>query len=181
MPDTSVENSYCETIEACDTYFENDPRATAFLVLDDDPKSWYLQRATFLIDNLPLRGRKYDRDGTQVWPNGRSKAFPREYREGYDMDEATGEEEIPQHVRDACCEEALAIYEIQKSADKKERLDLQRQGVTGVSYGGTSEQYGGGPAGGGATVGAGRRYMGLMSLDAYNLLARHIARSVPIT
>lgn len=173
----AISNSYIITTTIVDTYFLNDPRvnAIAFAALSDGAQSWYMQKATKAIDALPLRGRKYMRDGTQ------DRAFPREYMtdSGWypDCDE-NGTVEVPQVVLDACCEEALAIYEIQGSSDRLQRLRLQIDGVVSVNYGGTSETYVQSPSG--AVSGAAGRFHGLMSKDAYDLISKYIARSFPI-
>lgn len=162
MVDTPVTDSYIVTIELAEAYFADDPRATAWLLLSDALKAWYLQRATKAIDALPLRGRKFDRDGTQ------DRQFPREYRDGYDQNELSGEAEVPQAVEDACCEEALAIY----SQGTSGRIALQEQGVQSFSIGGKlSETF---------RPGASNIHYGLKSADAYRLLAKYIARSFPI-
>jgi hypothetical protein len=170
MTETAVADSYIATEEEALAYFAGDPRATAFVALDNI--AWYLQRATFVIDSLKLRGRKYYRDGTQVWPNGRSKAFPREYRDGYDMDEATGDEVVPQHVLDACCEEALSIYLHLQDPMAQEVEKMQRRGATSASIGGEGSE----------AWQAGARSIrgGLRSEEAYALLSQHIARSFSI-
>lgn len=166
MADTTVTDSYITTIELAEAYFSGDPRATAFLALDSG-MAWYLQRATKVIDALSLRGKKYERDGTQALQ------FPREYREGYDMDELTGVAEVPQNVLDACCEEALAIYLSIASTDRSERQALQADGVKSFSLGGGySETFGPSET---------DKHYGLKSSEAYTLIARHVARSFPIT
>jgi hypothetical protein len=160
MADTPVTDSYIETIEDAEAYFSGNPRATAFLALDDI--SWYLKEATKIIDRLPLRGRKYLLDGSQ------ERQFPREYRDGYDMNELTGVAEVPQNVLDACCEEALAIY----SQGVSGRRVMQEQGVKSFSLGGKlAETF---------ADGAADKYHGLLSADAYRLISKHIARSFPI-
>jgi hypothetical protein len=164
---TALAGSYVTVAEA-ETYFDGDPRADAFLA---DDMEWYLKRATKVIDALPLRGTKYYLDGTQ------DRAFPRQYRDGYDWNVATGAPEAPQCVLDAVCEEALAIYGILSTPDRLQRLELQREGVTSVSYSGTSETYGGGQNG---SSGMGARYSGLLSKDAYDLISKYLARSFPI-
>jgi hypothetical protein len=162
-----LEGSYLNESDAR-TYFTGDPRATAFLALTSI--AWYLKRATKTIDALPLRGTKYYLDGTQ------DRAFPRQYRDGYDWDVATGAPEVPDCVIDAVCEEALAIYDVLISPDRSQRLRLQREGVTSVSYGDTSETYGGGQG----KSGTGDRYSGLLSKEAYDMISKYMARSFPI-
>lgn len=167
---TELAGSYINEADAL-VYFAGDPRATTFIALTGGI-AWYLKRATKIIDALPLRGRKYQLDGTQ------DRQFPREYRDGYDRDELTGEAEVPQNVLDAVCEEALAIYEIRASPDRLQRLKLQRDGVVSVNYSGTAETFTQSPSGG--VSGAAGRFHGLMSKDAYDLIAKYIARTFPI-
>ena len=154
-----LEGSY---INEADTlaYFTGDPRATAFVALTGGV-AWYLKKATKVIDALPLRGHKYMLDGSQV------RQFPREYRDGYDMNLLTGYAEVPQCVLDACCEEALGIFLRQDT----QRLQNQREGVVSQTIAGSTETY---------SPGAANRYNSLMSKDAYDLLSSHIARSFPI-
>jgi hypothetical protein len=66
--------------------------------------------------------------------------------------------------------------ELQASPDKKTRLDLQRQGVTSANYSGTSEQFVTNPSGG--VSGAGDRYHGLLSYEAYRLLRKYVGASL---
>ena len=157
---TELAGSYINEADAL-AYFAGDPRATAFIALTGRI-SWYLKRATKIIDSLPLRGRKYQLDGTQA------RQFPREYREGYDMNELTGVAEVPQNVLDACCEESLAIY-LQGTSGRRE---LQEAGVLSFNIGGKLQET--------FVAGAANRYSGLRSPDAYRLLSRYIARSAPI-
>lgn len=157
-----IADSYV-TIAEAEAYFEDDPRAEDFL---EEDITWYLIRATKVIDALPLRGVKYLTDGTQA------RQFPRQYREGYDMDELTGEAEVPQHVEDACCEEALAIYLHLQDPMGLEVEKMQARGATAASIGGEgSETW---------RPGAKDLRAGLKSEDAYKMLAKHIARSFPI-
>lgn len=155
---TELEGSYINEADARE-YFEDDPRATAFLALTSI--AWYLKRATKKIDALPLRGTKYYLDGTQ------ERAFPRQYRDGYDWNESTGAPEVPQCVLDACCELALAIY----LRGDTQRLQNQIEGVSSQSIAGSSETY---------VPGAADRYNGLLSKDVYDLISSHIARGFPI-
>lgn len=165
MVDTPVSNSYIETIEEAEAYFSGSPRATAFLALDSG-MAWYLKEATKIIDRLPLRGRKYQLDGTQT------RQFPREYRDGYDMNELTGVAEVPQNVLDAVCEEALAIYLFLADSDRTDRKTMKEDGVKNYDLGGVYSE----------TLGVSNtdKHHGLLSSEAYRLLAKHIARSFPI-
>lgn len=74
-------------------------------------------------------------------------------------------EDVPDVVKWAVCEEALAMLEYGNSR----RLKLQAQGVKNVSFGDMSEAYG--P----------NNPYGFMSLDAYRLMKQYLARSVAIT
>jgi hypothetical protein len=162
----SVSEEAYVLVSDANIYFAGDPRATAFLALTTAEKIWYLKRATKTIDGLPLRGRKYLRDGTQA------RQFPREYREGYDMNESTGLAEVPQAIEDACCEEALALYLFYADTDRSERKTMKEDGVKSYSLGGDySENLGGSNS---------DKHNGLLSSEAYNLLSKHIARSFPI-
>jgi hypothetical protein len=155
--------SYQSTTQAS-AYFASDPRATAFLALSAG-MAWYLQRATKTIDALPLRGHRYLVDGSQALQ------FPRQYRDGYDWDEASGLAQVPGDVESACCEEALAIYLAGSSPTG--RRALQEQGVVSFSIGGKLQET--------FAPGAANRYFGLKSADAHKLLSKYIARSFPIT
>jgi len=154
-------NSYVTDAEA-EAYFDGDPRADTFL--EDENFSWYLSRATKIIDSLPLKGTKYLRDGTQALQ------FPREYDDGhYDADEATGSAEVPMAVKEACCEEALAIFLQGTTGGRRE---LQEAGVQSYSIGGKLQET--------FAPGAATRTKGLRSPYAYRLLSHYIARAVPI-
>lgn len=180
-PISSADIDAYVTLSEAGAYFTSDPRATAFLALGTG-MSWYLQRATKIIDNLKLKGRTYY-DFVTVSPitgQQQDKQFPR-YIDGmcYGWNVNTLLPEIPQEVKDACCEEALAIYDVNASPDKKMRLSLQRQGVTSVNYQGTSEQFAQNPSG--SISGAGNRYKGLMSKEAYDLLSGYLAGAIELS
>ena len=160
------EESYVATATALE-YFADDPRATAFIALSSTVLAWYLARATKIIDALPLRGTKYLIDGSQILQ------FPRQYREGYDMDELTGVAEVPQQVKDACCEEALALY-LEQAGGGSSRAALQEAGVQSYTIPGIlQETFAPGAV-------SANRNGGMRSPAAYRLLSRFIARSVPI-
>jgi hypothetical protein len=172
LADTSFSDSYVLSDAILEAYLTDDPRAAAIALkaASASAQGWYCKEATRTIDALPLRGRKYQRDGTQ------DRQFPREYQtpDGWwpDTNEADGSVEVPQAVIDACCEEAVAIYDRETtSADRKTRSDLIRQGVTHVTYSTTSESY---------AVGTADRLKGLESKRAYDLLAKYILRATPI-
>jgi len=167
MSDTTITESYNLTLEAVEAYFDDDPRteAIAWLALGDDAKIWYIKAAAKAINRLPLKGYRYWQDGNVL----QVMEFPRVIDGvAYGWDTLTAAAVVPDEVRYAEAEEALAIYSINVTADKKERLALQRQGVISASYSGTSEQYAQNPSG--AISGAGSRYKGLMSFEAYELM-----------
>jgi hypothetical protein len=161
----TLTGSYVDATEA-ETYFENSPLAITFL--DSEYLEWYLQEATRHIDQLTLAGQKYDTDivaGVAV----QALQFPR-IIDGVtcDWNDSTDLPIVPQAVKDACLEEALAIF----SQGAGGRRDLQEQGVASYSIGGTLQET--------FTPGAATRLGGLRSADAHRLLKTYIARSVPI-
>lgn len=160
MADTPVSDSYIFTVEEADAFFANRLGVSAWT---GPNKAKALQMATAAIDALPLRGRKYMLDGSQ------DRQFPREYRGGYDMNMLTGDAEVPQAVKDACCLEALALLEAQGTSTRR---TLQEQGVQSYQIPGIiSETF---------APGAATRNYGLQSPEAYRYLSKYIARSVPI-
>jgi hypothetical protein len=177
MTDISFSDSYVLTDAILEAYLSNDPRAEAIALkaAAATSQAWYCQKATKTIDSLPLRGRRYMQDGSQV------RQFPRAYRtdSGWIPDHTdAGLPAVPQAVIDACCEEALSLYDIYSTPDRLERHKLQKEGVISASYSGTSESYSSSPSG--AISGSANRFSGLMSKEAFDLLKRYIARSAPI-
>jgi hypothetical protein len=175
MTDTTLANSYVTATEA-DAYFDGDPRADAFLAGDTE---WYLKKATSSIDALNYAGFEYlDPIGSQVWTNGNVKKFPRKYIPsnsvspwgvilgvdafGYIYDSSG----VPTAVKDACCEEALAIYNEINDADLKLRRKLQQSGVSSVGFRGRSESY---------QANALDYFQGLKSREAYLKLTPYIS------
>lgn len=133
------------TLEEANTYFESRLHAEAWTNASDADKQKALEMATRAIDRTPVKGVKTSYDQTNQFPR-----YP-------DM-------EVPQTVKDACCEEALAILERGNSQRRK----LQAEGVTSVSIGGLSETY---------AVGSGR---GLLSQEAKELLRPWLLGAVRI-
>jgi hypothetical protein len=175
MADHAVTSSYITTTELADAYFANDPRtsAIAFLALTTDQKAWYLQRATKIMDALPLKGSTYYYiDKTSPSSDEQELQFPRVINEMVvSWDDSTSAAVVPQEVKDACCEESLALYGFYVSSpgDQKRRK-LQDQGVTSFSIGKLSETYGG--------IGAAAKWKGLHSQEAYDLMKQYIAGAV---
>lgn len=182
MTTTPVTNSYITTVEEADAFLARRLGATAWT---GTTKAAALQQATAIIDSLPLRGERYEEayiyNGVQkdINVDGLTQIleFPRAI-DGVvcDWDAGTQLPIVPQAVKDACCLEALTLMELQASPDEKKRLDLQRQGVTSANYSGTSEQFVTNPSGG--ISGAGDRYHGLMSYEAYRLLRKYVGANL---
>jgi hypothetical protein len=150
MPETEStitvgENSYID-IEEANEYFENRLHAESWSGADSETKEKALRQATRAIDRQPIRGCKTD--------ISQSLAFPRH-----------PDTEIPEAVKEACCEEAIALLERGNSQRRK----LQQEGVQSFSLGNTSETY---------VAGAGK---GLLSQEAKEFLKPWLLGSVFIT
>ena len=137
--------SYC-TIEYADEYFAGRLHAESWGQADDSTKEKALKQATKIIDRQRLNGRKTN--------PSQPLAFPR-YPDA----------EIPQNVKEACCEEALALLEKGNSQRRK----LQQEGVQSFTLGNMSETY---------AAGAGK---GLLSQEAKELLQPWLLGGVFIT
>lgn len=140
-----MSGSYC-TIEYADEYFTNRLHAESWGQADESTKEKALKQATRAIDRQLLRGRKTNPE--------QELAFPR-----------YPDTEIPTVVKEACCEEALAILE----SGNSQRRRLQQEGVQSFSLGNMSETY---------VVGAGK---GLLSQEAKDLLSPWLLGGVNIT
>jgi hypothetical protein len=128
--------------------------------------------ATRRIDQLPLRGTKYDIDVVAGVPD-QPRAFPR-IIDGItcDWNSSTSLAIVPADVIRACMEEAIALY-AEQSAGGTSRASLQEAGVASYQIPGIiSETFR--PGSGSASQ------MGLQSSSSYRLLSKYIARSVPI-
>jgi hypothetical protein len=140
-----MSGSYC-TIEEANEYFAGRLHAESWGETSDADKEKALRQATKEIDRQRLNGRKTN--------PSQPLAFPR-YPDA----------EIPQNVKEACCEEALAILERGNSQRKK----LQQEGVQSFSLGNMSETF---------VAGAGK---GLLSQEAKELLQPWLIGAVNIT
>ena len=140
-----MSESYC-TIEYADEYFRSRLHAESWEQADESTKEKALKQATKIIDRQLLRGRKTNPE--------QELAFPRH-----------PDTEVPEAVKEACCEEALAILE----SGNSQRRRLQQEGVQSFSLGNMSETY---------VAGAGR---GLLSQEAKELLRPWLLGSVFIT
>ena len=144
MPTTK----YVTTEEAA-AHFDDRLHVEAWTSASDSEKNAALAMATRAIDRLTLKGRKTD--------PAQALAFPR-----------YPDTEVPTPIKDACCEEALALLERGKS----QRKALQAEGVVSVTVGSVSETY---AAGGSAAA------RGLLSLEACELLRPWLLGAVAIT
>ena len=140
-----MSGSYC-TIEEANEYFAGRLHAESWLEADDSTKEKALKQATRTIDRQPLKGRKTETSQTLAFPR-----YP--------------DAEIPHNVKEACCEEALALLERGNS----QRRTLQQEGVQSFTLGNMSESY---------AAGAGK---GLLSQEAKELLRPWLIGAVMIT
>jgi hypothetical protein len=140
-----MSGSYC-TIEEANEYFSGRLHAESWGQADESTKEKALKQATKIIDRQLLRGRKTNPE--------QELAFPRH-----------PDTEIPAAVKEACCDEALAILERGNSQRRK----LQQEGVQSFSLGNMSETY---------VAGAGK---GLLSQEAKELLKPWLLGGVFIT
>lgn len=142
---TVGENSYID-IEEANKYFAGRLHAERWGETSDADKEKALRQATRSIDRMPLRGRKTDLHQPLAFPR-----YP--------------DTEIPEAVKEACCEIALALLERGNSQRRK----LQQEGVQSFSLGNMSETY---------AAGAGK---GLLSQEAKELLQPWLIGAVMIT
>jgi hypothetical protein len=174
MVDTEFSDSYIETDAELEALIGADPRASAIALkaLAAASQEWYCQEATRHIDQLPLRGTKYDNDVVAGVPD-QPRAFPRVI-DGLTLDwnSSTSLAIVPSDVKRACVEEAIAVY-AEQSAGGTSRASLQEAGVASYQIPGIiSETFRSGSSR--------ERQNGLQSTAAYRLLSKYIARSVPI-
>ena len=174
MVDTEFSDSYLETDAELEALIGADPRASAIALkaLAAASQEWYCQEATRHIDQLPLRGIKYDNDIVAGVPD-QPRAFPRVI-DGVtcDWNSGTSLAFVPVEVKRACVEEAITIY-AEQAAGGTSRASLQEAGVASYQIPGIiSETFRSGSSR--------ERQNGLQSTAAYRLLSKYIARSVPI-
>jgi hypothetical protein len=174
MTDTPIADSYITLPSLAITYFTGDPRAAAFVALGDG-MAWYLKRATKKIDELPLKGTTYWYLTTDAVPGSerQNRQFPR-IIDGIVCDYVldTAIPVVPQSVKDACCEEALALYLFHADTDRTERKTLQEDGVQSYSLGGDySENLGKSNT---------DKHKGLLSSEAWGWLKGYIAGSIEL-
>ena len=128
---TVNENSYISLSDA-DDYFSTRLNSDSWTDKSDDEKKKALITATKQIDYHNFIGVKYDAD--------QSLEFPRRYFHDiepfYKYDQEITDGEVPQSVKDATCEEAIALLELNNDIAKK-----QRAGIESESIGDTSRSY----------------------------------------
>lgn len=138
-------NSYID-IAGANEYFAGRLHAETWEQAGNEIKEKALRQATKQIDRQLLRGRKTDPNQVLAFPR-----FP--------------DTEIPKAVKEACCEEALALLERGNSQRRK----LQQEGVQSFTLGSISETF---------APGSGR---GLLSQEAKELLRPWLLGAVNIT
>jgi hypothetical protein len=113
------------SVEDADVYFGDRYGADQWRAATEVHKAQALATATRSIDVQRLRGRKTD--------DSQPLAFPRAiyWRGAWNADTA-----VPEAVKAATCEEALAIL-----SQDAQRAARQREGLTSVSIGDASESY----------------------------------------
>ena len=137
--------SYVSLAEA-NEYFSSRLHADAWAEASDADKEKALAMAAKAIDRQPLRGRKTNPE--------QDLAFPRH-----------PDTEVPEAVKEACCEEALALLERGNSQRRK----LQQEGVQSFSLGNMSETFAAGAS------------KGLLSQEAKELLRPWLLGAVNVT
>ena len=166
-------NSYID-VSAAQAYFDNRLYSDAWGNATDDDKAKALIMATKKIDRQPLTGRKAVFDQLLEFPRtiysyNKNYLFNSYYitEEGNKyISNSQGwitEEEVSENIKNAVCEEALALLQYGSS----KRIELQRQGVKSFNIGGMSETLSG-------------NTIRLLSEEAKEFLQPYIAGSVEI-
>lgn len=119
-------NSYATVVEA-DTYFVAHPEYQTWDKLSTSDKGRWLIFATTLIDLEPIDGDKATTTLTSGVPD-QALRFPR-----------AGEDYIPVAVKQACYEQAVSMSQ---TGTTSTRTELQSQGVTKITIGAVTEEYG---------------------------------------
>lgn len=127
---TEGTNTYI-TLEDANEYFLSRLSSDIWEGSSDVNKAKALIQATRNIDKLIFKGSK------TVY--GQPLAFPRTLESHIPDYIFTVTEEIPQIVKDACCEEAIMLLD--NLVNPNTRYELQKQGVKQISFGHASETY----------------------------------------
>ena len=149
-------DTFC-TMEYAEEYSGSKVFADVWNEADATTKEKALKEATRRINRLKFKGLKGDSGQVLEFP----RQFPQvsSYTFGY-----VEQEEIPEEVKAATCEEALAILKFGNSA----RTKAQEQNVVSVSFGDASETYAKGSFG------------KMHSKEAYELLKPYVVGAVAI-
>ncbi|ADQ04402.1 hypothetical protein Calow_0834 [Caldicellulosiruptor owensensis OL] len=162
-------NSYVD-IEFADSYFSERLYADEWDNADTATKEKALITACKRIERLQFKGLKVDE--TQILSFPRmfpSVSAPINRERSFNLDFGIGfvvQEEVPNEVKWAQCEEALALLKYGNNT----RTRLQEQGVIRVDFGSVSEEY----------ERAGKGVNKLFSNEAYELLKPYLAGVVAI-
>ncbi len=159
MTDTTFSDSYIETDAALETLIGSDPRvaAVALKAAAAATQAWYCQEATRHIDQLAIRGTKYEYD--------QDLAFPR-IIDGVVVGDGDRNAVVPDAVERACMEEAIAIYQLQSDPMAQQVATMQARGAVSASIGGEgSETW---------SPGAANVRGGMLSVAAYRLMRQYI-------
>ena len=139
-------DSYISVSDA-DTYFDTILFPEPWTTTVTETKEKALKMATKKIDSLMLIGRKVEIDQPLEFPRSlySDTASVYGYQTGIINNTRYGgwvdETEVTQAVKEATCEEALAL--IRGGIQANKRAELQRQGVTSFGIGPLSESYSG--------------------------------------
>ena len=154
-------NTYVTLAEA-DAYMAQVLYADAWTAAATDTRNRALVTACRDLAKVTYKHRKTDPDQTLDFPRAITSYL---YTDDWQFVHATYDDTIiPQVVKDAQCDEALALL----TGGGNDRVSLQAQGVTSITLGKLTEVYGSSRTG------------GLVSHDAYVRLLPWIAGSVRI-
>lgn len=128
----SAADSYV-TLAAAETYFSARFGSDAWDAASEADQEKALKQAARHVDRFSFLGRR--NSPTQA------RAFPRGYPYNDDPDKLSTALAIPQAIKDAQCEEALAILSSTATGGIAERASLQAQGVRSYSTLGLSETF----------------------------------------
>ena len=123
-------NSYVTT-EEVDAYAALSVNGSDWVNATQSEKDAAIVSAARAIDRQPLKGRKYD-----YW-TPQTMAFPRYIEDYNSYATMISDTTIPQQVKDAQCEEALALF----AHANDTRLELARLGMSSATIDGVSEAY----------------------------------------
>lgn len=150
-------NSYISTADAS-TYFSGRLGADAWDAASTGDKEKALIQACRAIERQALKGWKYDQTQTLAFPRTMFGIGP-----AWGTFFVSNVPTVPQVVKDAQCEEALALLQYKDSP----RIEAQRQNVASISLGVGSESYTG-------------RTRNMLSYDAQVLMRSYLAGAVMV-